>query len=83
MSNEVNENENIRQNRTAGSGSGLIESSAGRERTNKKEKDELCHLKIGIFVRLMATSLTIRLGIGVQSNVLYFETEEIKYDEVN
>lgn len=60
-----------------------MESSGGRERTNKKEKDELCHLKIGIFVCSMAaTSLTIRLEIGVQLNVPYFE-EKIKYDEIN
>lgn len=30
----------------------------------------------------MSTSLTIRLEIGVQLNVPYFE-EKIKYDEIN
>lgn len=54
-----------------------MESSGGRERTNKKEKDEQCHLKIGIFVCSMATSLTIRLEIGVQLNVPYFEKRRL------
>lgn len=57
-----------------------MESSVGRERTNKKGKDELCHLKIGIFVCSMATSLTIRLKIGVKLNVSYSE-KKIKYDD--
>lgn len=59
-----------------------MESSAGRERTNEKEKDEPCHLKIGIFVRSMATSLTIRLEIGVQLGVPYSE-KKIEHDEIN
>lgn len=63
-----------------------MESSAGRERTNKKEKDALCHLKIGIFVCSMATPLTtfvyIRLELGVQSVVSCSE-EKIKYEEIN
>ena len=59
-----------------------MESSGGRERTNKKEKDELCHLKIGIFVCSMATLLTIRLEIAVQLNVSY-SGEKIKHDEIN